>query len=614
MATGNNIPPAQLNGISRPGRGMVVVKPKDLKGTLRRLWALTKGHRQGLGWILFLSALASAAAILSPYLSGRAVASIKAMETAKFLLILLAAIYVSDWLIRFLQQFWMASIGQRIIHFIRLTLFEKINTLPLSFFDRHQHGELMSRLTNDVDNISTTISNSLTLLLTYGFTIIGILVMMLVLSPVLTLVAMAGVALIFVLTKTVTKNTRKLFAVQQKNLGILNGQIEEGISGLTLVKAFCREAEMADDFERKNEALRRVSVKAMIWSGTLMPLMNVINNLCYVAIAVCSGVLYVNGHLSDIGLITSFLLYVRQFTRPFVEIANIYNNFQTAVAGAERVFEILDEIPEPPDRPDALTLTAPKGDIRFDHVSFGYNETRTVLRDIDLNISAGTQVAIVGPTGSGKTTVINLLTRFYDVTAGRILLDGHDLRQYRMEDLRKLFGVVLQDTALFASTVRENIAYGQNDASMEDIRRAARIAGADSFIERLPDGYETVLSHGGSELSQGERQLLTIARAVLTDAPILILDEATSSVDTVTEKRIRRAMLEICRGRTSFIIAHRLSTIRDSDIIILIENGEIAEQGSHEELMRRNGKYAAMYRMQTGTYEENGGTYGTETI
>ena len=600
MAAINNVPPAQMNGISRPGRGMIVVKPKNMKGTLARLWALTRGHRQGLGLILFLSALASAAGILSPYISGKAVTRIETGETAKFVLILLAVLYLSDWLIRFLQNFLMAGIGQKLIHFIRETLFSKINTLPLSFFDRHRHGELMSRLTNDVDNISTTISNSLTLLLTYGFTITGVFIMMVLLSPLLTLITLVAVGLIFILTKVVTKNTRKLFAAQQKHLGALNGQIEESISGLSLVKAFCREEETKADFEEKNAALTKAAAKAMVWSGTLMPTMNVINNLCYVGIAVCSGVLFVNGKILDIGIITSFLLYVRQFTRPFVEIANIYNNFQTAVAGAERVFEIMDEEPEPEDKADALALENPRGDIVFDHVDFGYTPERLILKDLCLNIKAGTQVAIVGPTGSGKTTVINLLTRFYDVSGGRILLDGHDLRDYRMEDLRKLFGVVLQDTALFAASVAENIAYGQGEATREEIRAAAKVAGADSFIERLPEGYDTVLHHGGQELSQGERQLLTIARAVLTNAPILILDEATSSVDTVTEKRIRRAMLNICKGRTSFIIAHRLSTIRDSDIIILIENGVIAEQGTHEELMKLNGKYAKMYLMQSG--------------
>ena len=600
MADKNMTPPANLSGITRPGRGIVVVKPKDFKGTLHRLWRLTKGHRRGLGWILLLSAFASGASILSPYITGNVVTAVKEGDAITLILLMLAALYVSEWLIKFLQQFLMAAIGQRIIHHIRRTLFDKIKTLPLAFFDRHQHGELMSRLTNDVDNISTTISNSLTLLLTYGFTIIGILVMMLCLSPLLTLVSLVGVVCILVLTKVVTKHTKKLFAEQQKNLGILNGQIEEDISGLSIIKAFCREEEMEREFEEKNDKLCLVSIHALIWSGYLMPLMNVINNLCYVAIAVFSGVLFVNGNISDIGLITSFLLYVRQFTRPFVEVANIYNNFQTAVAGAERVFEILDEESEPADQEKTFSLENPHGDIVMDHVQFGYTPDKLVLKDISLTIPAGTKVAIVGPTGSGKTTIINLLTRFYDVSGGSITLDGHDLRDYRMQDLREVFGVVLQDTALFNSTVKENIAYGREGVTMEKIIDAARIAGADGFIERLPKGYDTELSQGGAELSQGERQLLTIARAVLTNAPIMILDEATSSVDTVTEQKIRRAMLKICEGRTSFIIAHRLSTIRDSDIIILIENGVIAEKGTHEELMALNGKYALMYRTQSG--------------
>lgn len=338
----------------------------------------------------------------------------------------------------------------------------------------------------------------------------------------------------------------------------------------------------------------------MIWSGYLMPLMNVINNICYLMIAVISGVLFVKDYITDIGLITSFLLYSRQFTRPFVEIANIYNNFQTAVAGAERIFEIFDEAEEPDDKPDAKSVTAPKGDIEFKSVKFGYTEEKTVLKDISLKIPAGTLVAIVGPTGSGKTTIINLLTRFYDVSDGEILLDGVDLRDYKLGDLRDSFGVVLQDTSLFAISVRDNISYGHDEATFEEIVAAAKAAGADSFIRRLPKGYDTILSQGGSELSQGERQLLTIARAVLTNAPIMILDEATSSVDTVTEQKIRRAMLKICENRTSFIIAHRLSTIRDSDVIILIEDGMIKEQGSHQELFKQNGKYAQMYKTQMG--------------
>lgn len=592
-------PPANLNGISRPGRGMVVVKPKNMKGTLGRLWRLTKGQRRGLGWILLLSAFASCASILSPYVTGRAVAAIGREDAVAGVLCCLAGLYLCDWLVRFLQAFFMASIGQRVIHHIRRTLFAHVRTLPLAFFDRRRHGELMSRLTNDVDNISTTISNSLSLLLTYSFTVIGIFGMMLYLSPFLTVVSLSGVGLIFLLTKTVTKRTRKLFAEQQKNLGALNGQVEESISGMAVVKAFCREKEMEREFGEKNDRLCDISIRALICSGYLMPLMNVINNLLYLIISVLCGILFVEGSISDIGLVTSFLLYVRQFTRPFVDIANIYNNFQTAVAGAERVFEILDEHPEPPDREEAASLKCPRGDIELRHVEFSYVPEKPVLKDVSVKIPAGTQAAIVGATGSGKTTVINLLTRFYDVSAGSILLDGRDLRDYRMEDLREAFGVVLQDSALFAASVRDNICYGHPEATMEQVRKAAKIVGADSFIERLPDGYDTILAQGGMELSQGERQLLTIARAVFADAPILILDEATSSVDTVTEQKIRRALLNICKDRTSVIIAHRLSTIRDSDLIILLDNGKIAEQGTHEELMTLNGIYARMYKTQT---------------
>ena len=554
-------------------RGMPGVKPKNMKGTLLRLWRLTKGHRQGLGPVFVCSALASGSAILSPLLIGQAVNRVNEGSPCAALIALLAGLYLGDWLVRFLQQFLMAAAGQRMIYHIRTSLFGKMKELPLSFFDARQHGELMSRLTNDVDNISTTISDSLTPLI--------------------------AVAMIFLLTRTVTKHTRKLFRQQQALLGSLNGQVEESISGLRIVKAFCQEDNMVEDFAEKNEAFCRVATRAQIWSGYLMPITNVINNLNYVLIAIVSGLMAAAGQLS-VGTISSFLLYSRQFTRPFVDIANIYNNFQTAVAGAERIFEIFDEEPEPADRPDALPLDHPKGEIRLEHVTFGYRPEEPVLKDVSLYIPAGTRVAVAGPTGAGKTTLINLLTRFYDVQEGAILLDGHDLRDYRMADLRSAFGVVLQDTALFGESIRNNISYGKENVPFEKIREAAVRAGADAFIRRLPQGYDTVLTQGGAELSQGERQLLTIARALLSDAPILILDEATSSVDTVTEQHIRRAMDAAASGRTSFLIAHRLSTIRDCDLILLIENGKIVEKGSHEELMRLDGSYAKMYRTQMG--------------
>ena len=590
------VPPAP----SRMGnRGMPVVKPKNMKGTLRRLWELTKGHRQGLGWILLLSGLASGSAVLSPYLIGRIVNLIDKGSPYLAVLSILAAFYIGDWLIRFMQQFFMAAIGQKMILHIRNSLFVHMEKLPLSFFDARQHGELMSRLTNDVDNISTTISDSLTQLMMYAFTIVGIFSMMVSMSPLLTGIALFAVFFIFLLTKAVTKKTRVLFRRQQEILGRLNGHVEESISGIQVVKSFRQEQEMIARFIEENDAFCQVATKAQICSGYLMPITNVINNINYVVIAAVSGLLAAGGMLT-VGDISSFLLYSRQFARPFVDIANIYNNFQTAVAGAERIFEIFDKEPEPEDKADALPLEHPGGTVAFCNVNFGYQENKQILKGIDLNIAAGTKVAVVGPTGSGKTTLINLLTRFYDVSEGAILLDGHDLRDYRMKDLRDAFGVVLQDTALFGISIRDNISYGKEGVPLERIVRAAKVAGADSFIRRLPQGYDTVLTQGGAELSQGERQLLTIARAVLCDAPIMILDEATSSVDTVTEQHIRKAMLTITEGRTSFIIAHRLSTIRDSDLIILIKDGRIAEQGNHEQLMALDGEYALMYRTQMG--------------
>lgn len=589
------VPPSQLGR----GRGIPAVKPKDMRGTLLRLWQLTRGHREGLGWILLLSALASASAVLSPYYIGRVVNCIDNGKPGFRLLMILSVLYLGDWLIRFLQQFLMAGTGQRMILHIRTSLFDHIEKLPLSFFDTRQHGELMSRLTNDVDNISVTISDSLTQLMMYGFTITGIFCVMVRMSPVLTVIALFAVMLIFMLTRAVTKRTRVLFRQQQAILGKLNGQVEESISGIGMVKAFGQERDMVEQFVENNNAFCEVATKAQIASGYLMPMMNVINNLTYVLIAAASGIMALNGKLT-VGEISSFLLYSRQFSRPFVEIANIYNNFQTAVAGAERILEILDEACEPEDVAEARSAVGVRGAVSFQNVTFGYRADKPVLRNINLEIPAGTRVAVVGPTGSGKTTLINLLTRFYDVQEGAILLDGCDLRHYRLGELRQAFGVVLQDTALFGASVRDNISYGHDNVPMDAIESAAKAAGADGFIRRLPQGYETVLDQGGAELSQGERQLLTIARAVLDQAPIMILDEATSSVDTVTEQHIREAMLAVTRGRTSFIIAHRLSTIRDSDLILLIRDGRIAEQGTHQQLMALGGEYAQMYLTQMG--------------
>lgn len=356
---------------------------------------------------------------------------------------------------------------------------------------------------------------------------------------------------------------------------------------------------MFERFEKENEGLCRVGTQALIWSGLLMPIMNVLNNISYLAVATVSGLMAARG-LIPLSIVSSFVLYCRQLSRPFLDIANIYNTFQTAVAGAERIFEIFDEEPEPADAAEAISADKFEGKITFEHVKFGYEPERLILKDLNLDVPSGTKVAIVGETGAGKTTIINLLPRFYDVTEGKILLDGRDLREYKRRNLRSAFGIVLQDTALFHVSVLENIRYGHTEATREQVEAAARAAGADSMIRRLPQGYDTVLGEGGSVLSQGERQLITIARAMLADAPILILDEATSSVDTVTEQKIRRAMLAMTEGRTSFIIAHRLSTIRDSDVIILLDHGQVVEMGNHEELMALGGRYAGLYKTQTG--------------
>ena len=590
-------PPVKRSAVAR--RGAPVVKPKDMRGTMRRLWSLTKGGRHGLGWMFVLSALTSGSAVLSPLLIGQAVNLIDAGNPAAYFIVLLAVLYFASWLVTFLQNFFMAFISQRIILGVRKSLFSVMKKLPLVFFDRSQHGELMSRLTNDVDNISSTLSDSLTMLMTYAFTIVGIFVVMVSLNLVLTLTSLLSVVFIALFTRLVTSRTRKLYRNQQELLGRLDGQVEESVSGLSLVKAFGRERQEVDQFEESNEKFCEVATRAQIWSGYLMPITNVVNNLSFVLIAVVSGLMAEKGTIS-VGTISSFLLYSRQFSRPFSDIASVFNDFQTAVAGAERIFEIFDQQPEPEDTPDALPLRNPRGEFRLEHVCFSYEPGKPVLKDVSFTIPAGTRAAIVGPTGSGKTTLINLLTRFYDVDSGSILLDGHDLRDYRLGALRSAFSVVLQDTSLFGVSVRDNIAYGNEKIPFEKIHAAAVAAGADPFISRLPQGYDTILAQGGAELSQGERQLLTIARAVLADAPILILDEATSSVDTVTEQKIRRAMLAVSAGRTSFLIAHRLSTVPDSAIIIVAEDGRTEEQGNHAQLMALGGRYAKMYHTQTG--------------
>jgi ATP-binding cassette, subfamily B, multidrug efflux pump len=597
-----NVPPPGLPG---PGRGFghgrrPVVKPKNFQGTLKRLWVYFGRERRILTIILFFIIIDSVLTLSVPYLIGK---SIDAMTLhggkvdfsfLEVTIILLLSAYVLDAFLTLSQGWLMAGVSQRIVKNLRNVLFQKLQKLPISFFDTRTHGELMSRLSNDIDNVSNTISQSTTQLMSGVIVILGSLTMMLILSPILTIASLITVPLVYLLTRTIAKKTSVLFKDQQIQLGKMNGHIEETISGLQVVKAFNHEKKAIEEFEVVNKKLRDVGLKAQIISGFLMPIMNVINNLGFTVVAVVGGILAVKGHIT-IGIIASFLTYSRQFVRPLNDLANIFNILQSGVAGAERVFEIYDEQEEPADIPGAVPLENPRGQVVFENVSFGYREDVPILKKVSFFSEEGSSTALVGPTGAGKTTIVNLLTRFYDVTNGRILIDGRDIREYTRDSLRRCFGFVLQDTYLFSGTIKENIMYGNPHASDAEVKAAAVMANADSFIKRLPNQYDTLLLENGGNLSQGQRQLLAIARVILAEPRLLILDEATSSIDTRTEFHIQEALLSIMKDHTSFIIAHRLNTIRDADTIIVIDHGEIVEKGSHSLLMEQQGKYYHMF-------------------
>lgn len=587
------------------GRGSIrpVEKPKNFKKTLFRLWKYFGSERRLLIIIFVFIILDSVVSFLGPYLIGKSIDAISGLKVRadfsllSIMVILLLLTYIVDGILTFFQSWLMAGTAQRIIVRLRENLFNKLQKLPISFFDKNTHGEIMSRLTNDIENVSSTISQSTTHLMSSAVTVLGSFIMMLVLSPLLTLVTLIVVPMVFLLTRSIAGSTNKLFKDQQTELGILNGHIEESISGLQVVKAFNHEGKIIDEFNVMNRKLCKIGLKAQILSGFLMPLMNVINNIGFAAVAGVGGVLAVKDIIT-VGTIASFLNYSRQFTRPLNSIASIFNTLQSAVAGAERVFEILDETEESEDVPGAKVLESARGHIVFKNVCFGYRKDVEVLKNVNFEIRPGTSVALVGPTGAGKTTIVNLLNRFYDVSSGEIFIDGVDIRNYTRDSLRKCFGIVLQDTYLFTGTIFENIKYGNLDADYFKVREIAKSVGADQFIEKLPMGYDTVIQEGGGNLSQGERQIISIARTVLSNPSILILDEATSNIDTRTEIKIQKAMFKLMENRTSFIIAHRLSTTKYSDIIMVIDNGRIVEFGNHEDLMDKRGIYYDMYCAQ----------------
>jgi len=510
---------------------------------------------------------------------------------------LLAAVYVLSALFGWMQQYLMAGIAQRTMFRLREDVDRKLARLPLRYFDDTPRGDVLSRVTNDVDNISTSLQQSLTQILISTLTIVGVLIMMLTISPLLALISLVAVPLSFVVTIQIAKRSQRQFVAQWARTGKVDGYIEEVFTGHTIVKVFGKQRRAIEEFERQNEELYQASFRAQFISGTIQPAMMFISNLNYVAIAVVGGLRVAGGTLS-LGDVVAFIQYSRQFTQPIAQVAAIMNVLQSAVASAERVFELLDEPEEAPDPAIPLELTATEGHIALRDVSFRYLPDRPLMKDLDLEVPAGETVAIVGPTGAGKTTLVNLLLRFYEIDSGEISIDGVDTRRLSRSGLRRLFGMVLQDPWLFRGTIRENVAYGREGATAEQIEAAARAARVDHFVHTLPDGFETVVDDDATNVSQGEKQLLTIARAFLADPQILILDEATSSVDTRTEVLIREAMSELMRGRTSFVIAHRLSTVRDAHTILVMNEGRIIEQGDHESLLERRGFYHDLYRSQ----------------
>ncbi|MDU5021052.1 MAG: ABC transporter ATP-binding protein, partial [Clostridiales bacterium] len=512
-------------------------------------------------------------------------------------LIILVILYIISSIFNYMQQYIIVSVAQKTVYDMRQDIYNKLNRLPLNYFDTHTYGEVLSKVTNDIDNISSTLQQSMTQLITSIVTIVGVVIMMLTISPIMTLVTVLTIPLGILFVKPIISRSQSYFIKQQNIIGNLNGHIEEVYTGHEIIKSFNREKKSIDTFRDINIKLYENAWKAQFMSGMMMPIMNFVSNIGYVFVSVIGAVLVTKGRIK-IGDIQAFIQYTKQFSQPISQTANIANIIQSTVASAERIFELLDEKELIPDIEKSRVIKNPRGKVVFDHVKFGYREDKILIQDMNLEVNPGQKVAIVGPTGAGKTTLINLLLRFYELNGGKILIDDIDIRDMRRSDLRKMFGMVLQDTWLFKGTIRENIAYGKENATKEEIENVARSANANHFIKTLPKGYDTIINEEGSNISQGQKQLLTIARAMISDPKILILDEATSSIDTRTELNIQKAMDEIMVGRTSFVIAHRLSTIKDADIILVMKDGNVIESGNHKELIEKGGFYSELYNSQ----------------
>ena len=586
-------------------------KPKDTKGTLLRLLGYMKPYKVSMILVAAMTVLTAIAGNLGPRIIGFATNEIQLgwqriqagtggmdLDAIGIILLLLGGIYLLNSLFVYLQSRLLVNMTQKTMYQLRRRVDEKIKTLPIGYYDSHQLGDILSRVTNDVDTVSASLQQSVTQILSSVLSVITILVMMLVISPVLTLVALLTLPLTVLLSTGVIKRSQPLFVRQQSSLGHLNGHIEEMYSGHNVIKAFGREESVLAEFDQINEERYQSSYMANYISGIIHPLSNLISNLGYAIVTVVGGLMVISGSLL-VGDIQSFAQYLRNFSQPITQLSNIMNTLQSTIAAAERIFGFLDETEEEPVPDEKLQYPAErKGSVCFEHVRFGYTPDRTLIKDFNLEVKAGEMVAIVGPTGAGKTTLVNLLLRFYDVNGGRILVDGVDIADMDRIKLREYFGMVLQDTWLFHGTIRDNIRYGRLDATDGEVQRAARTSYAHNFIRTLPGGYNMVLSEDASNISQGQRQLITIARALLSNPRILILDEATSSVDTRTEVLIQKAMKTLMEGRTSFVIAHRLSTIRDADKILVLNDGDIVEVGTHDQLLAKGGFYADLYNSQ----------------
>ena len=590
--------------------GMSTEKAKDFKGTMKKLMGYLTQYKIGLLLVVIFAIGSTIFNIAGPKILGKATterfhgliskvsggSGIDFDKIAK-ILIGLMCLYVCSALFSFIQGYIMTGVSQKLTYRMRKEISEKIDRLPMGYFDKMTHGEILSRITNDVDTLSQSLNQSATQVITSVATIIGVLVMMLSISPLMTVIAILILPLSMGLIGMIVKRSQRYFKEQQEYLGYVNGQVEEVYGGHNIVKAFNKEDDVIDEFDRDNDRLYRSAWKSQFLSGMMMPIMQFVGNLGYVAVVILGGYLAIKKTI-EVGDIQSFIQYVRNFTQPIQQVAQVANMLQSTAAASERVFEFLEEPEEEAAPENPVVLKNPEGAVEFEHVHFGYNPEHTIIHDFSVKVEPGQKIAIVGPTGAGKTTMVKLLMRFYDVSGGSIKVDGHDIREFDRGELRRMFGMVLQDTWLFKGSIEDNIRYGKLDATHEDVVKAADAAYAHRFIQTLPGGYGMELNEEASNVSQGQKQLLTIARAILADPKILILDEATSSVDTRTEVRIQKAMDNLMKGRTSFIIAHRLSTIRDADLILVMKEGDIVEMGRHEELLAKNGFYADLYNSQ----------------